>query len=316
MKIWNKLCVMVLAICLAAGMSNTAMAAVKLNKTNVKMEKGDTITLKLKGKHGKVSWRSSNKKVAVVNSKGKVTAKKKGKAVVSAAANGKTYKCRVTVKRAGATVAHAHYYEEEITKEPTCLEDGEKTFTCECGDSYTVDIPAIDHSGKDKNATAVKTVAPSKAGHGYTLYHCNVCGKDFEDDRVDYNPTEEQVYNDLMALQAEFPMGMKWDESNTYCSFAPGKSGIACGAFAYMISDKVFGDLPYRSVPFDPNDIKVGDKISTSYPTPHTFIVLQATSDYVIVAEGNNNGRVCWGRKVRYTEVVIDCVERRYPENK
>lgn len=318
MKIWNKLCVMVLAICLAAGMSNTAMAAVKLNKTNVKMEKGDTITLKLKGKHGKVSWRSSNKKVAVVNSKGKVTAKKKGKAVVSAAANGKTYKCRVTVKRAGATVAHAHYYEEEITKEPTCLEDGEKTFTCECGDSYTVDIPAIDHSGKDKNATAVKTVAPSKAGHGYTLYHCNVCGKDFEDDRVDYNPTEEQVYNDLMALQAEFPTGMKWDESNTYCSFAPGKSGIACGAFAYMISDKVFGDLPYRSVPFDPNDIKVGDKISTSYPTPHTFIVLQATSDYVVVAEGNLNGKIHWGRVEKFSDIVVlgNVVERRYPENK
>lgn len=315
MKIWNKLCVMVLAICLAAGMSNTAMAAVKLNKTNVKMEKGDMITLKLKGKHGKVSWRSSNKKVAVVSSKGKVIAKKKGKAVVSAAANGKTYKCRVTVKRAGATVAHAHYYEEEITKEPTCQEDGEKTFTCECGDSYTVDIPAIDHSGKDKNATAVKTVAPSKAGHGYTLYHCNVCGKDFEDDRVDYNPTEEQVYNDLMALQAEFPTGMKWDESNKYntpySNFV--FNGIACGSFALMISDRVFGDLPYRNVLQSFPDLKVGDIITTVSPSNHAMVVLKANQEAIVVVEGNNNGKVCWMRSIRLSDIVIDGVFRRYP---
>ena len=39
-----------------------------------------------------------------------------------------------------------HEYDDgKITKEPTCTEEGEKTFTCEfCGDSYTEAIPVRD----------------------------------------------------------------------------------------------------------------------------------------------------------------------------
>ena len=32
---------------------------------------------------------------------------------------------------------HTHQYTEEITKAPTCAEEGVKTFTCSCEDSYT-----------------------------------------------------------------------------------------------------------------------------------------------------------------------------------
>ena len=41
---------------------------------------------------------SSNKKVATVTSKGKVTAKKKGTATITATVSGKKYTCKVTVK--------------------------------------------------------------------------------------------------------------------------------------------------------------------------------------------------------------------------
>ena len=40
---------------------------------------------------------------------------------------------------------HEHNYTEEITVEATCTEDGEKTFSCECGDSYTEIIKATGH---------------------------------------------------------------------------------------------------------------------------------------------------------------------------
>ena len=46
----------------------------------------------------KVKWSSSQKKVATVSSKGKVIAKKKGKAVITATVKGKKYKCKLTVK--------------------------------------------------------------------------------------------------------------------------------------------------------------------------------------------------------------------------
>lgn len=47
----------------------------------------------------KATWKSSNQKVATVSSKGKVTAKKKGTATITAKVGKTTYKCKVTVLR-------------------------------------------------------------------------------------------------------------------------------------------------------------------------------------------------------------------------
>ncbi|MDD6265714.1 MAG: InlB B-repeat-containing protein, partial [Clostridia bacterium] len=41
---------------------------------------------------------------------------------------------------------HTHVYTGTVTKKATCTEKGVKTFTCECGDSYTEDIPALGHT--------------------------------------------------------------------------------------------------------------------------------------------------------------------------
>ena len=48
---------------------------------------------------GALKWTTSNSKVAAVNSKGKVTAKGTGKAIIKAAAGGISKTCRVTVKK-------------------------------------------------------------------------------------------------------------------------------------------------------------------------------------------------------------------------
>lgn len=70
----------------------------KLNKTSAKLKAG--ATLKLKVTNGKAkSFKSSDKKVATVTKKGKITALKKGKATVTVTlATGKKLKCKVTVK--------------------------------------------------------------------------------------------------------------------------------------------------------------------------------------------------------------------------
>lgn len=54
--------------------------------------------LKVKNASGKIKWKSSNKKVATVNKSGKITAKKKGRATITAKTGKKTLRCRVTVK--------------------------------------------------------------------------------------------------------------------------------------------------------------------------------------------------------------------------
>ncbi|HHT58009.1 Ig-like domain-containing protein [Herbinix luporum] len=73
-------------------------ATIKLNKTKITLDVGDTYQLKLTGTNKKVTWSSSKKSVATVSSKGKVTAKKAGKATITAKVGSKKYTCKVTVK--------------------------------------------------------------------------------------------------------------------------------------------------------------------------------------------------------------------------
>ena len=76
-----------------------AASSIKINKKKKTLRVGDKYTLKITGTSKKVKWTSSNKKVATVNSKGKVKAKKKGTATITAKVGGKKYKCKITVKK-------------------------------------------------------------------------------------------------------------------------------------------------------------------------------------------------------------------------
>ena len=80
--------------------SQSAQAAqkVKLNKSKITLYTGKTYKLKMSGTKSKVTWKSSDKSVAKVDKNGKVTAKKVGKATITATVNKKKYKCKVTVK--------------------------------------------------------------------------------------------------------------------------------------------------------------------------------------------------------------------------
>ncbi len=69
----------------------------ELNFHSAGLEKNESFTLKLTGKKGNIKWSSSNKKVAAVSKKGKVTAKGNGNATIKAKAGKKTYRCKITV---------------------------------------------------------------------------------------------------------------------------------------------------------------------------------------------------------------------------
>ena len=73
-------------------------AAVKLSKKTVTLIKGQTTTLKISGTKKKVKWASDKKSVAVVSQKGKVVAKNKGTATISATVGKKKYTCTVVVQ--------------------------------------------------------------------------------------------------------------------------------------------------------------------------------------------------------------------------
>jgi len=79
--------------------------------------------------------------------------------------SGNVYTC----SRCGDSyTGHEHSYTESTT-EPTCLTAGYTVYTCSCGDSYTVEIPALGHNYVLVNQSGnVATYECSRCGHRYT----------------------------------------------------------------------------------------------------------------------------------------------------
>ena len=83
-----------------------AKPSAKLDKTSLTLTKGKTYTLKttVTGTNKAVSWSSSNSSVASVDKNGKVTAKTKGTATITAKVDGVSASCKVTVNEPAKTI--------------------------------------------------------------------------------------------------------------------------------------------------------------------------------------------------------------------
>jgi len=87
----------------------------------------------------------------------------------------KTFTCHCGESYTEAIEALGHSYDNGVeTLAPTCTEDGVKTFTCHCGDSYTRPITALGHSYDD----GVITLAPTCTEEGVKTFTCH-CGDSY-----------------------------------------------------------------------------------------------------------------------------------------
>lgn len=75
-----------------------AAKPIKINKTSILLLKGQTAKLKISNATEAISWHSSKPSVAKISGSGKITAKKKGKAIITATIGTITKKCTVTVE--------------------------------------------------------------------------------------------------------------------------------------------------------------------------------------------------------------------------
>ena len=71
-----------------------------------------------------------------------------------------------------SNLTHEHSYTETV-KEATCTEDGLKTFTCECGKSYTEKIKSPGHRFE------IVVVEPTCTSIGYVTNTCKNCGESY-----------------------------------------------------------------------------------------------------------------------------------------
>lgn len=105
---------------------------------------------------------------------------------------------KVSDTKQNASTVHQHNYTSAVTKEPCCGENGVKTFTCACGDSYTESIPALGHQWVAKT----EVVNHPSQGHmetqtieKVTLY-CG-CGAAF-DNEADYDAHKDYYNNQAL----------------------------------------------------------------------------------------------------------------------
>ena len=84
-------------------MSKKAANSLRLSKSSVSLYYGFSTTLNVVNASGKITWSSSNTKIATVTSKGKITGKGLGSCYIYAKNGGKTLKCKVTVKDVNST---------------------------------------------------------------------------------------------------------------------------------------------------------------------------------------------------------------------
>ncbi len=256
-----RLLAFLLAVIILMGCSYNSDAAskVSLNKKKITIHVGSSYKLKLNGSKA-VSWKSSKKNVATINSKGKVTAKKKGSAVITCTAkNGKKYKCKVVVKN--------HIYDVKVISEATKKSKGSSIFTCkECGETFT--------------RTTI------------------------------YDPSEEQVRNDILAMKKKYPEGYKWT-TDDYAVWGPDIyydnmqcTGYGCVGFAFIVSDAAFGKNKSKKISGDNwyKKIRVGDIVRINNDS-HSVIVLEKKKNSIVVVEGAYNYSVHWGREIPMSEV-------------
>lgn len=160
--------VLVLLICICIPVQ--AGAKVKLNKKSVSVLVSKSVTLKMQGTKKKVKWKSSNAKIAKVNSYGKVTGKKNGKVTIIATVGKKKYSCRVTVKTG-------------LDKRTCTLTRGETTKIKLCGTSVKgvkSSNKAIVTVNKKGKVTAKKKgfATITFTGNNKKKYKCKVIVKD------------------------------------------------------------------------------------------------------------------------------------------
>ncbi|MBO5146723.1 MAG: hypothetical protein J6C19_14550 [Lachnospiraceae bacterium] len=179
--------------------------------------------------------------------------------------------------------------EYTVTETQAVLYTNEYTVILADADENTVVIPAVD-ADLPIQVTGVTSNGYFRIDLGGQTFYVNGAG-------LSAPVSDSSIYDSIMAQKAVFPEGMRWTNED----FREWKGGVfiggyGCAGFAFAVSDAAFGDAP-AYVHRDYDNIKVGDILRINNDT-HSVIVLEVRENSVIVAEGNYNSSIHWGREI------------------
>ncbi|MDO5539452.1 MAG: Ig-like domain-containing protein [Eubacteriales bacterium] len=150
-----KIVIFMTAFLMMLGMNSAKAEAAKLNKVTLSLYVGKSYNLKMLEANGEVKWSSNKKAVASVNQAGKVTAKKKGTAVITAKVGNVKYKCKVTVKQRVKSVT--------LSKKSLVMTKGSKVTLTALAKPVTADNRKIKWSSSNKSVVTVTAKGVVKA---------------------------------------------------------------------------------------------------------------------------------------------------------
>lgn len=263
--------------------TETTAASQKINRRKATVFVGQTCRLKISGRPGKITWKSSNRKIASVNKKGLVLAKKAGTAKITGKSAKKKWICKITVKN-----------RQNKPQQPVAPVPTKQPATDSPTDTPTT-IPTKRPGTTNKPAATNRpliTPAPVPTKRPVTNRPTTT---PVPTERPGTIVTENSAYAALNSLRSTYPEGMPLTNSYYYHSPRFG-NGYGCYGFAAKLSDTVFG----TSQPFQTHSsfdqIRVGDNIRIG--NSHSVIVLTKGNGFITVVEGNYNSSVHWDRKI------------------
>lgn len=183
---------------------------------------------------------------------------------------------------------HEHTYTETVTTEPTCDSDGVKTFTCECGDSYTEPIATQGHIFENYTSNNDATFTAD----GTETAKCNNC--DVTDTRTAEGSMLTYTYTDMDATM--------YAQKTVNVRSLPNTDGEKLGSLSTNDEVKVTGQCAETSwyrieysggVAYVSNSYLGNDKVVVEQPK--TEQTAQSTSSecpyplYTVIDDGGTN---------------------------
>lgn len=164
---------------------------------------------------------------------------------------------------------HSHSYSPKVTKSATCNQSGIRTYTCNCGDTYTETIPA---TGNHSAGSWQIISNPTTEKEGKKIKKCTSCGVTVSEESIpklsgnnSYNdvvmtPSQTTIsYGDSIILHANTEnlptnLTIKWSASNSNFDMDVSSDNKTC-----KITPKSSGNTTFTITIYDEN----GNIIST-----------------------------------------------------